>query len=60
MDTLISIADGARRLGISTWTLRRLLKAGAIRSVRVSKRVLISESELARVILHGVPVVKSK
>jgi excisionase family DNA binding protein len=52
-DQLRSIDEASERLGISTFTTRRLIKAGDLRAVRVSKRVMIPESELERVIVHG-------
>jgi excisionase family DNA binding protein len=50
---LTSVEEASRRLAVSTFTTRRLIKAKQIRAVRVGKRVLIPESEIARVILHG-------
>jgi excisionase family DNA binding protein len=52
-DRLTSISEASERLGVSTFTTRRLIKAGELRAVRVSKRVMIPESELERVIAHG-------
>jgi len=50
---LTSIAEASERLGVSTFTTRRLIKAGELRAVRVSKRVMIAESELDRVVANG-------
>jgi excisionase family DNA binding protein len=53
-DQLHAVREAAPRLGISPWTLRRLIKAGAVRAVRVgSRRVLVSESEILKVIRRG-------
>jgi len=50
---LESIAEASKRLGVSTFTTRRLIKAKQLRAVRVGKRVLIPESEIERVITQG-------
>jgi excisionase family DNA binding protein len=43
----------SRRISVSEFTLRRLIKSGHLRSVRVGKRVLIPEAEIQRVIREG-------
>jgi excisionase family DNA binding protein len=53
MDQLIGIADTARRLGVSSDTVRRLIRRQALHAVRVSRRVLLPESEVARVCQQG-------
>lgn len=50
---LRSIIEASERLGVSTFTTRRLIKAGLLKAVRISKRVMVSESELERVITQG-------
>jgi excisionase family DNA binding protein len=50
---LLSISESSERLGVSTFTTRRLVKAGLLKAVRISKRVMISESEIERVIAEG-------
>jgi len=50
---LESVGEASRRLSVSTFTTRRLVKAGQIRAVRVGKRVLIPASEIERVIAEG-------
>ena len=52
-ERLESIEQAAERLSVSTVTVRRLIKNGDIRAVRVSKRVLIPTSELERVVAQG-------
>lgn len=52
-DRLNSIAESSKRLGVSTFTTRRLIKLGQLRAVRISKRVMIPESEVQRVISEG-------
>jgi len=50
---LESIASTSQRLGVSTFTTRRLIKAKQLRAVRVGKRVLVPQSEIERVISQG-------
>lgn len=52
-ERLESVQDASRRLAISTFTTRRLIKAKTIRAVRVGKRVLIPESEVDRLVSEG-------
>jgi excisionase family DNA binding protein len=52
-ECLRSIEDASRRLAVSPFTTRRLIKSGHLRAVRISKRVLVSESEIDRVIAQG-------
>jgi len=52
-DRLESIADVSKRLAVSSFTVRRLIKTKELRAVRVGKRVLISEAEIARVVAQG-------
>ena len=50
---LRSVEDASRRLAVSTFTTRRLIKAKQLRTVRVGRRVLIPEAEIARIIEQG-------
>lgn len=50
---LHSVEEVSRRLAVSTFTTRRLIKARELRAVRVGKRVLIPESEIERVMREG-------
>lgn len=52
-DRLSSVEESSRRLSVSTFTTRRLIKSKQLRAVRVGKRVLIPESEILRVIAQG-------
>ena len=51
--TLFAIDATARRLGGSSWTLRRKLNDGQIKSVRIGNRRLIPISEIARIEREG-------
>jgi len=50
---LASVEETAKRLSVSTFTVRRLVKTNQLRAVRVAKRLLVPHSEIARVITHG-------
>jgi excisionase family DNA binding protein len=52
-DRLHSMKNTSQRLGISRWSLRRAIDRGEIRGVRIGRRVLVSEKEIARVIDNG-------
>lgn len=52
-DRLRSIEETSERLGVSTFTTRRLIKAGLLKAVRISKRVLVPETEVERAITYG-------
>lgn len=53
MTKLLSVNETSRVLGVSTFTVRRLVKGGKLRSVRVGKRLLLPETEVARVSTEG-------
>jgi excisionase family DNA binding protein len=50
---LRSVEETAKRLSVSTFTTRRLIKAKQLSAVRVGKRVLVPEAEIERVIREG-------
>jgi len=52
-ERLASVEEASRRLSVSTFTTRRLIKAKQLRAVRVGKRVLVPQSEIERVIAQG-------
>lgn len=53
VERLQSVEEASRRLSVSSFTTRRLIKAKQLRAVRVGKRVLISDAEIERVIREG-------
>jgi excisionase family DNA binding protein len=53
LNRLCSIDATAHRLGISTFTVRRKIKSGALKGVRVGRRVLVPESVIMNVIENG-------
>lgn len=52
-ERLQSVEEVSKRLAISSFTTRRLIKTKHLRAVRVGKRVLVPESEVERVIAEG-------
>ena len=52
-ERLASIEEASKKLSVSTFTTRRLIKAKQLRAVRVGKRVLVPLSELERVMTQG-------
>ena len=52
-DKLNDIRETANRLNVSPWTIRRLIDRGHVRSVNIGRRVLVSESEILRLIKNG-------
>jgi excisionase family DNA binding protein len=52
-ERLQSVEEVSKRLSVSTFTTRRLIKANHLRAVRVGKRVLVPQSEIERVIAEG-------
>jgi excisionase family DNA binding protein len=52
-DKLNDVEETSRRLGVSTFTVRRLIKSAHLKAVRVGKRVLVPASEIERVIGEG-------
>jgi excisionase family DNA binding protein len=46
MSKLLSIHAAAERLGVSTWTVARLARAGRLASIRLGRRTLFAEEDL--------------
>jgi excisionase family DNA binding protein len=57
---LKSIQQAASAWGVSVYTVRRLAAAGLVRTVRVARRRLVSESEIERIIAVGVPTAATR
>ena len=53
MPCLISLEDVAIKLGVSVYTVRRLVSASQMKSVRISGRVLVSSLEVERIQREG-------
>jgi len=48
------IPAAAKRLGVSPFTLRKLIREGHLRGVRIGRRVMVAESTIAQAIENGV------
>ncbi len=53
MRPLMGIDKAAELLGISPWTVRGYIREGRLRPVRLGRRVLLTESELERLVAEG-------
>jgi excisionase family DNA binding protein len=53
VEPLQSIESSATWLGISPWTVRKRVRQGQIRTVRIGRRVLIEPDEIRRIIEEG-------
>ena len=49
----IGLKDAAAALGLSHWTLRKYIREGKIRAVRIGRRVLIEPEELEKLVQAG-------
>lgn len=52
-ERLNNIEEASKRLSVSTFTTRRLIKAGHLHAVRVARRILLPEKEILRVMREG-------
>ena len=50
---LSSIKETSKRLGVSPFTVRRLIGSGALKAVRIARRVMIPQSAIEHAIQHG-------
>jgi excisionase family DNA binding protein len=46
----IGLVEASEALGISHWTLRRYIREGKIRPVRIGRRVLLQPAELEKLV----------
>ena len=51
----VSIEEAARLLSVSRFTVRRQVRAGRLRAVRVGRRVVILVASLQEFVQHGQP-----
>ena len=51
---LVTLGRAAEELQVSRDTLRRLAANGQLKTVRISRRVLVPTSEIARIVEDGV------
>ena len=49
----LGVKEAAEAVGLSHWTIRKFIREGKLRSVRLGKRVLVEPSELQKLIVQG-------
>ena len=49
----LGLKEAAEAVGLSHWQLRKYIREGKLRAVRLGKRVLVEPSELQRLIEQG-------
>jgi len=49
----VGVKDAAAALNISHWSIRKYIRQGRLRAVRIGRRVLIEPAELQRLIAQG-------
>lgn len=57
---MLSVAQVAERLNVSTFTVRRLIRSGDIRAVNIGARVLVADMELQRIMVNGTRIARVK
>jgi hypothetical protein len=53
VEALLNIDQTARIIGRAHWTLRRDIKLGKLKCVRIGRRIMIEPSEMRRLIDEG-------
>jgi predicted site-specific integrase-resolvase len=53
LEPLLTLEEAARIIGQTHWTLRRDVRAGKLRCVRIRRRIMIEQSEIRRIIEDG-------
>jgi len=49
----LGVKEAAEAVGLSHWTIRKFIREGKLRNVRLGKRVLVEPGELERLIEAG-------
>jgi excisionase family DNA binding protein len=49
----LGLKEAAEAVGLSHWTIRKYIREGKLRAVRLGKRVLVEPSELQRLVEQG-------
>lgn len=58
---LYSLEDAAKVLGrISSWTLRKHLKRGTVKAVRIGRRLFLNADEIRRIQKNGLPSLRAE
>ena len=53
MEPLVGVNEAAKLLGLSPWTVRKLISNQRLCTVRINRRVLLQPEELRRIIEEG-------
>ena len=53
MEPLLGVDEAAKLLGLSPWTVRKLIATQKLCPVRINRRVLLQPDELRRIIKEG-------
>jgi len=53
MEPLVNVNEAAKLLGLSPWTVRKLIASRRLHAVRINRRVLLQPEELRRIIEEG-------
>jgi excisionase family DNA binding protein len=53
MTQLLNVADAARLLALSPWTIRAYVRDGKLLPLRIGRRVLFEETELQRFVAQA-------
>jgi len=53
MEPLVNVNEAAKLLGLSSWTVRKLIASNRLSAVRINRRVLLQPEELRRIIEEG-------
>jgi len=57
---LISMSEAARMLGVSVYTIRRLVSRGEVVAVNVGARRLVQATEIDRIVERGVGIARPR
>ena len=49
----LGVKEAAEAIGLSHWALRKFIREGRLRAVRIGRRVLIEPAELQRLVEKG-------
>jgi excisionase family DNA binding protein len=49
----LGLKESAEAVGLSHWTIRKFIREGTLRSVRLGKRVLVEPGELQKLLERG-------
>jgi hypothetical protein len=53
LEPLLNIDEAARAIGRAHWTLRRDIKCGKLKCIRIGRRIMIEPCEIRRLIDEG-------